>query len=140
MSTRKKLTMPKPDTRATIRRAHHGVDRIERWWFVTDEGQLVRGLAYTDYSYCEHGEFPREFELRLAPDDPRPLGRRIFHGKYWTDAAYVRALAVHHLKMPVGVWHGPSLAPSRELRPYSDATALVLVPPAPLARGEERAA
>lgn len=106
-----KLTFPVPTKRRDIE-----VPIVERTWFVTDEGLMIRKLHRSDYEPCVFGRAPREFDLRLRPDDPRPLGRRVFFGKYWTDAAYVRSLAAHYAKMEFGVWYGdwdcPTPAPA----------------------------
>lgn len=116
-------SLPKPDRkRAAL-----------RWWFTTDDGQLVRGLTWENYEQCCYrGTYgPRTYTMILRPDDPRPIGRRTFYGKHWdkvSDAAYVRSFARHYREnYIVGVWYNETSEPIREVPPYRDCTALWLV-------------
>lgn len=94
------LTMPVPDKHCPFRRP--------RSWFVTPEGELIRTLSWENFAELTCGSLapsePRSFIMRLAPDDPRPLGRRVYYGRFWT-ADEVRAQAAWHKEMPIGVWH-----------------------------------
>lgn len=94
------FSMPVPDKRCPYLRP--------RCWFVTPEGELIRTLSWQNYAELTCGSLdpsePRSFMMRLAPDDPRPLGRRVFCGHFWT-ADQVRAQADWHRQMPIGVWH-----------------------------------
>lgn len=134
---KKSLTLPRPTTRAELRR-ENGYSKLERWWFVTRDGRLIRGLTWSDYEPCVLGGFPREFTLRLPPDDPRPLGRRVYHGKHWTQRQTLE-MARHYAQYKIGVWYWPHEEP-RPVPRYSDFTALAVVPPATLTLREERAA
>lgn len=115
-------TLPIPSKKADTVLAQQRV----RWWFVTPEGRIVRGLSWSDYSYCEFGEFPRDFTLILPADDPRPLGWRMFNKPQYASPDYIRSMGDVYLACKTGVWYGPSLAPSREAPPYQNCTALVV--------------
>lgn len=101
------LTMPVPDKRESWRSC--------RSYYVTADGRIVRQLVWESYEPClTFGGWPRTYQMRLAPDDPRPLGRRVYCGKYWTDSAHVCRIADHDLQMEIGVWylHDPNEAPA----------------------------
>ncbi len=134
----KSASLPVPDTRASLNR-RRGYNPLERCWFVTRAGLMIRMLVFTDYSPCENGGLPREFELRLQPDDPRPIGRRVHYGKHWQDERYNRSLARWYAQMEFGVWYAPPDEP-RPVPAYHDHTALALIPTAALVlRGESAA-
>lgn len=131
---RKVLLFPKPTTKRDLR---HSCSRVvECVWFVSVAGRLFRFLMCHDYEPCVRGELPREFMLRLRPDDRRPLGRRIGHKD--NDAAYTRATARYYAQYEFGVWYWPC----EEMRvpAYHDHSALSIVPTAALALRKERAA
>lgn len=107
------LTMPVPDKRESW--------RSYRSYYVTADGRIVRQLVWESYEPClTHRGSPRTYQMRLAPDDPRPLGRRVYCGKYWTDSAAVCRIADHDLKQEIGVWYlydpNPAPAPGRDYR------------------------
>jgi hypothetical protein len=131
MKSKKARTLPVPTRRRDL-----VVKPADRWWLVTDSGQLVRGITWTNWEPCHyHGGHPREYTMRLAPDDPRPIGRRVCFGKYHT-IEWTRHTAEWYLRThPIGVWVEIGHPESREVPPYRNHTALWLAPV-----GKERAA
>ncbi len=133
--------LPRPTTKGDLTRG--GMPFIvERCWFVTRDGRMLRMLVRTDYNPCVFGGEPRTFYFRLRPDDLRPLGRRLYSGKRFNHThpgheQWLRGLARWHGQMEFGIWYWPP----DEIRipDYHDHTAIAVVPTAALALRKERA-
>jgi hypothetical protein len=104
-------TLPVPDKK---RRRASFFAPVQRFWVRNPAGGVVRWLSVSRYS--EDGE-ERQYNLRLASNDPRPLGIEIGKTSKGFDDAARAFYCRNHGRLPLNTWVEIEYAPHAAPKP-----------------------